>query len=113
MEGTDPGIDVATFRKKGKLNCSWLTTSWDRLFGRVCDLKVTRETMSNALSGVRKYYQKQDRLEGTISLQTSDVCGAAAAGGLRLLGEPGAGGEGGGEWGEAVEGAAEAAGADV
>ena len=70
--GTDPGIDVATFRKKGKLNCSWLTTSWDKLFGRVCDLKVTRETTSNALSGVRSYYQKQERLEGTISLQTSD-----------------------------------------
>jgi outer membrane protein assembly complex protein YaeT len=70
--GTDPGIDVATFRKKGKLNCSWLTTSWDKLFGRVCDLKVTRETTSNALSGVRSYYQKQERLEGTISLQKSD-----------------------------------------
>ena len=69
--GPDPGIDVATFRKKGKLNCSWLTTSWDKLFGRVCDLKVTRETTSNALSGVRSYYQKQDRLEGTISLQKS------------------------------------------
>ncbi len=70
--GTDPGIDVPTFRKKGKLNCSWLTTSWDKLFGRVCDLKVTRETTSNALAGVRSYYQKQERLEGTISLQTSD-----------------------------------------
>ncbi len=69
--GPDPGIDVATFRKKGKLNCSWLTTSWDKLFGRVCDLKVTRETVSNALSGVRSYYEKQDRLEGTISLQKS------------------------------------------
>ena len=70
--GTDPGIDVATFRKKGKLDCSWLTTSWDKLFGRVCDLKVTRETTSNALAGVRSYYQKQERLEGTISLQKSD-----------------------------------------
>jgi outer membrane protein insertion porin family len=69
--GTDAGIDVATFRKKGKLNCSWLTTSWDKLFGRVCDLKVSRETVSNALSGVRSYYQKQERLEGTISLQKS------------------------------------------
>ena len=69
--GADPGIDVATFRKKGKLDCSWLTTSWDKLFGRVCDLKVTRETTSNALSGVRSYYEKQERLEGTISLQKS------------------------------------------
>ncbi len=70
--GPDPGIDVATFRKKGKLNCSWLTASWDKLFGRACDLKVTRETTSNALSGVRSYYEKQERLEGTISLQKSD-----------------------------------------
>ncbi len=71
VTGTDPGIDVATFRKKGSLNCGWLTTSWDKLFGRVCDLKVTRETVSNALSGVRSYYQKENRLEGTISLQKS------------------------------------------
>ncbi|HSY34604.1 MAG TPA: POTRA domain-containing protein [Acidobacteriaceae bacterium] len=69
--GPDPGIDVATFRKKGKLNCSWLTASWDKLFGRDCDLKVTRETTNNALSGVRSYYEKQERLEGTISLQKS------------------------------------------
>ena len=69
--GPDAGIDVATFRKKGHLDCSWLTASWDRLLGRVCDLKVTRETVNNALSGVRSYYQKQERLEGTISLQKS------------------------------------------
>ncbi len=69
--GTDPGIDVPTFRKKGHLDCGWLTTKWDKTFGRTCILKVTRETVSNALSGVRSYYQKENRLEGTISLQQS------------------------------------------
>ncbi len=71
VAGTDAGIDVPTFRKKGHLDCGWLTTKWDKTFGRVCDLKVTRETVSNALAGVRSYYLKQDRLEGTISLQKS------------------------------------------
>ncbi len=69
--GPDPGIDVATFRKKGHLNCGWLTEGFDKTFGKTCIAKVTRETTSNALSGVRSYYQKQDRLEGTISLQES------------------------------------------
>lgn len=69
--GPDPGIDVETFRKKGHLNCGWLTEGFDKTFGKTCIAKVTRETTSNALSGVRKYYQKEDRLEGTISLQES------------------------------------------
>jgi outer membrane protein assembly complex protein YaeT len=69
--GPDPGIDVETFRKKGHLDCSWLATTFDKTFGKTCIEKVTRETTSNALSGVRKYYQKQDHLEGTISLQES------------------------------------------
>jgi len=64
---TDAGIDVATFRKHGDLNCSRLAL----LFSKHCDPKVGRETTSNALSGVRSYYQKHDRLEGTISLQKS------------------------------------------
>jgi outer membrane protein assembly complex protein YaeT len=69
--GPDPGIDVVTFRKKGHLDCAWLAETFDKTFGRTCIAKVTRETVSNALSGVRKYYQKEDRLEGTISLQKS------------------------------------------
>jgi outer membrane protein insertion porin family len=64
---TDAGIDVATFRKQGDLNCSRLAL----IFNKHCDPKVGRETTSNALSGVRAYYQKHDRLEGTISLQKS------------------------------------------
>lgn len=71
VDGPDAGIDVPLFRKKGHLDCGWLTTKFDKTFGRVCDLKVTRETVSNALSGVRSYYEKEDRLEGTISLQKS------------------------------------------
>ena len=71
VAGADAGIDVPTFRKKGHLDCGWLTTRWDKTFGRVCDLKVTRDTVSNALSGVRSYYEKENRLEGTISLQKS------------------------------------------
>ena len=69
--GPDAGIDVATFRKKGHLDCGWLTTKFDSTFGRDCILKVSRESVSNALSGVRSFYQKEDRLEGTISLQKS------------------------------------------
>jgi outer membrane protein insertion porin family len=64
---TDAGIDVATFRKQGDLNCTRLAA----LFNKHCDPKVGRETTSNALAGVRNYYQKHDRLEGTISLQKS------------------------------------------
>ncbi|MGA8940623.1 MAG: POTRA domain-containing protein [Acidobacteriaceae bacterium] len=69
--GPDPGIDVTMFRKKGHLDCGFLTMSFDKTFGRTCVLKVTRDTVSNALSGVRSYYQKENRLEGTISLQKS------------------------------------------
>jgi outer membrane protein insertion porin family len=61
------GVDVETFRKHAGLNCSRLAT----LFNKHCIPKVGRETTSNALEGVRAYYQKQDRLEGTISLQSS------------------------------------------
>jgi outer membrane protein assembly complex protein YaeT len=69
--GPDPGVDVETFRKKGHLDCSWLAATFDKTFNKTCIEKVTRETTSNALSGVRSYYQKQDHLEGTISLQKS------------------------------------------
>ncbi len=51
-----PGITEAEFRKKGKLKRK---------------SKVERETVSNTLSDLRGYYQKEDRLEATISLQNS------------------------------------------
>jgi outer membrane protein assembly complex protein YaeT len=67
VEGTDAGISVTEFRKKGSLNCGRIATKLDKN----CHAKVTRNTVSNALSGVRSYYQKNQRLEGTISLQNS------------------------------------------
>ena len=67
VTGQDPGLDVDTFRSKGHLNCSRLAT----IFNQSCKPKVSRETTSNALAGVRSFYEKQNRLEGTISLQQS------------------------------------------
>ncbi len=69
LEGKDPGITVANFRKKGGLDCSKLTKAADKLLGKQCQVKIERDTPSTALSGVRTYYQKKERLEGTISLQ--------------------------------------------
>ena len=63
--GKDPGITATEFRKKGDLNCSRLVL----LFDKRCDPKVSRETASNALSGVRSFYMKNNRLEGTITLE--------------------------------------------
>ncbi len=70
VAGKDPGITVPDFRKKGKLDCSWFSTALNRLIMRSCDVKVTRDTTTTALSGVRKYYQKREHLEGTISQQS-------------------------------------------
>jgi len=63
--GKDPGITVEEFRKKAKLDCSRLVLA----LRKSCRVKVGRETTSNALSNVRSYYQKKDRLEATVSLQ--------------------------------------------
>ena len=70
--GPDPGMNVETFRKQGHLNCARLAT----IFNKHCDPKVGRDTTTNALSGVRSYYQKQNHLEGTISLQQSTYAAA-------------------------------------
>jgi outer membrane protein assembly complex protein YaeT len=67
VDGTDAGITEEQFRRYGSLNCSRLTLFFDKK----CEAKVGRETTSNALAGVRSYYQKHDHLEGTISLQKS------------------------------------------
>ncbi len=69
LEGKDPGIGVDDFRKKGSLNCSALAKKADKLLRKQCLVKIERDTPSTALSGVRTYYQKKERLEGTISLQ--------------------------------------------
>lgn len=65
--GNDPGISVEDFRRRGGLNCSRLIT----FFKRSCEPKVTQNTVSNALSGVRSFYLKNHHLEGTISLPSS------------------------------------------
>jgi len=57
VESADLGMTVDEFRKKGKLKQG---------------SKVTRDTTSNALSRLRKQYQKQDRLEATVSLQSQE-----------------------------------------
>ena len=56
VTGADAGITEKEFRKKGKLKRK---------------SRVTRNTTSNALDGVRAVYQKNDRLEGTITLKQS------------------------------------------
>ena len=53
----DPGMTVATFRKKGRLKAN---------------SKVTRDTVSRALSDLQKYYEKQQRLEATVALQSKN-----------------------------------------
>lgn len=60
LDGTDPGLTVEDFRKKGKLKHR---------------SKVTWDTTSNALTKLRALYQKHDRLEGTVTLvkQTYDA----------------------------------------
>ena len=55
VEGSDPGFTPEEFRKRAKLKR-----------GR----KVNRETVSTALSRLRKQYQKRDRLEATAALKT-------------------------------------------
>ena len=54
VEGAEAGLTPAEFRKKGKLKQG---------------SKVRRETTSNALDRLRKFYQKKDRLEATVTLQ--------------------------------------------
>ncbi len=55
--GGDPGMSVETFRKKGKLKHG---------------SKVTHDTVSRALSGLRKNYQKQQRLEASVALESKN-----------------------------------------
>jgi len=56
VEG-DPGMSTETFRKKGKLKRG---------------SKVTHDTVSRALSRLRKNYQKQQRLEASVALESKD-----------------------------------------
>ncbi|MGB7190817.1 MAG: POTRA domain-containing protein [Acidobacteriaceae bacterium] len=51
----DPGMSLEQFRKKAKLKAG---------------SKVTRDTVSRALSNLRKYYEKKKRLEATVALES-------------------------------------------
>ena len=61
LEGKDPGITIAEFKKKGLLETRILKHP----------VKVDRETTSTALGGMKTYFQKKDRLEATATLQKS------------------------------------------
>lgn len=54
VEGNNIGLSMEEFREKGKLKEG---------------SKVTRDTVSNALSKLRTQYQKNDHLEATVTLQ--------------------------------------------
>ncbi len=62
ITGDDPGITEQQFRKKGKLKRN---------------SKVNRQTTSNALDNMRKFYQKNNRLEATAALRSSTFDPAA------------------------------------
>ena len=63
----DPGISVAEFRKRGKIEPITKT-----LFFFKSPTKVTRDTSTKALSNLRQYYQKKDRLEAAVALEKSE-----------------------------------------
>ena len=70
VEGEDPGITVPEFRRRGRLDCGWFSTFTNKLIFRGCEARVTRDTTSTALAGVRNFYQKRNRLTGTASKQS-------------------------------------------
>ena len=55
LQGNDPGLTEEEVRRKGRLKQG---------------SKVTRETTSNALTRLRAFYEKRDRMEATTSLRT-------------------------------------------
>lgn len=62
----DPGLTIDEFRKRSKLQEKNKT-----LFVFKTKNKVTRDTVGNGLTRLRKYYQKKDRLEAAIALEKS------------------------------------------
>ena len=88
LEGEDPGLTVAEVRKKGKLKQG---------------SKVNRDTVSNALTKLRRQYEKKDRLEATTSLQKQTYIPPRKQVDYDVQREPGAAGEGGGRGGEVVK----------
>ena len=61
LTGKDPGITEAMFLKQARLRTRILHH----------EPKVTRDTATDALSNMRGYFQKKDRLEATVTLQKS------------------------------------------
>ena len=64
ISGIDPGISEEEFQKRSKLRNRTL------IFHR--PVKVQRDTSSTALTNIRNYFQKKDRLEATATLKKSD-----------------------------------------
>jgi outer membrane protein assembly complex protein YaeT len=60
LNGQDPGLTPEEFRKRAKLKRN---------------SKVTRDTTSNGLTRMRKYYQKKDRLEAAVALEKQQYAG--------------------------------------
>ena len=63
----DPGMSVEEFRKLGKLQSINTTLHFFKSKN-----KVTHDTTSTALTKLRGYYQKKERLEAAISLEKSE-----------------------------------------
>jgi outer membrane protein insertion porin family len=60
LQGDDPGVTLEEFRKRARLRPR------GRFGGRN---RVSRDTVSNALTNMRTFFQKRNRLEATVSLQ--------------------------------------------
>ncbi|MGI4855140.1 MAG: POTRA domain-containing protein [Janthinobacterium lividum] len=63
----DPGISVEEFRKRGKLQSINRT-----LFFFKSKNKVTHDTTGTALTNLRKFYQKNERLEAAVALEKAE-----------------------------------------
>jgi outer membrane protein insertion porin family len=61
LQGSDPGMTVEEFRKKGRLKTG---------------NRVTRDTTSNAIERLRAQFQKRNRLKATVSLQNQTYVAA-------------------------------------
>ena len=63
----DPGITLEEFRKRGKLK--QINTTLHFFHSKN---KVTRDTSGNALTNMRQFYQKRQRLEAAVALEKSE-----------------------------------------
>ena len=62
----DPGLSVEEFRKRGKLQSVNRTLHFFKSTN-----KVTHDTSSTALTNLRQFYQKKERLEAAVALEKS------------------------------------------